>query len=286
MVRSPASRIVARGAHFQTTSCGPRSVQFACFFMGLTTYAVDVRVTSITTELVHTLSRVMANNAALDNALEEMAQNTAKQELSSLQANVPGSMWPPLAARECFLARQDRLLGTLALTSISWAAFDPKLNDGVRRHFEPGPASAQCGFVRASHCEFGAFFFTGAGGLHSVHGSGSSSLAPSWLRILGPLRSGSRAQDDERKSDDQHEVGRWHGKKSAQRREGICRTSLAWYHLPQNFALVAFTRTSCFPFLVKLLLSRTPFLKGTAGYADQHAGSSAMAGRRGWSRSV
>ena len=31
MVRSPASRIVARGAHFQTTSCGPRSVQFACF---------------------------------------------------------------------------------------------------------------------------------------------------------------------------------------------------------------------------------------------------------------
>ena len=51
-------------------------------FMGLTTYADDVRVTSITTEPVHTLSRVMANNAALDNALEEMAQNTAKQEHS------------------------------------------------------------------------------------------------------------------------------------------------------------------------------------------------------------
>ena len=33
-------------------------------FMGLTTYADDVRVTSITTEPVHTLSRVMANNAA------------------------------------------------------------------------------------------------------------------------------------------------------------------------------------------------------------------------------
>ena len=32
-------------------------------FMGLTTYADDVRVTSITTEPVHTLSRVMANNA-------------------------------------------------------------------------------------------------------------------------------------------------------------------------------------------------------------------------------
>ena len=50
--------------------------------MGLTTYADDVRVTSITTEPVHTLSRVMANNATLDNALDEMAQNTAKQEHS------------------------------------------------------------------------------------------------------------------------------------------------------------------------------------------------------------
>ena len=51
-------------------------------FMGLTTYADDVRVTSITTEPAHTLSRMMANNAALDNALDEMAQNTAKQEHS------------------------------------------------------------------------------------------------------------------------------------------------------------------------------------------------------------
>ena len=51
-------------------------------FMGLTTYADDVRVTSITTEPAHTWSRVMANSAALDNALDEMAQNTAKQEHS------------------------------------------------------------------------------------------------------------------------------------------------------------------------------------------------------------
>ena len=50
--------------------------------MGLTTYADDVRVTSFTTEPVHTLSRVTANNAVLDNALEEVAQNTAKQEHS------------------------------------------------------------------------------------------------------------------------------------------------------------------------------------------------------------
>ena len=82
MVQSPATRIVAGGAHFQATSCGPRFVQLACFFMGLTTYADDVRVTSITTDPVHTLSRVMANSAALDNAREEMAQNRAKQEHS------------------------------------------------------------------------------------------------------------------------------------------------------------------------------------------------------------
>ena len=69
--------------------------------MGLTTYEDDVRVTSITTEPVHTLSRVMANNAALDNALEEMAQNTAKQEHSvffagqrARQKMAPGSTGP------------------------------------------------------------------------------------------------------------------------------------------------------------------------------------------------
>ena len=52
--------------------------------MVLTTYADDVRVTSITTEPVHTWSRVMANCAALDTLLDEMAQtqNTAKQEHS------------------------------------------------------------------------------------------------------------------------------------------------------------------------------------------------------------
>ena len=42
----------------------------------------DERVTSIITELVHTLSRVMTSNAVLDNALDEMTQNTAKQEHS------------------------------------------------------------------------------------------------------------------------------------------------------------------------------------------------------------
>ena len=56
--------------------------------MVLSTYADDVRVTSITTEPVHTWSRVMANNAALDTALDEMAQtqNTAQQEHSVLFA--------------------------------------------------------------------------------------------------------------------------------------------------------------------------------------------------------
>ena len=71
---SSASGIAARGVDFQSTPCFLGSFQ--------ATYADDVRVTSITTEPVHTWSRVMANNAALDSALDEMAQNTAKQKHS------------------------------------------------------------------------------------------------------------------------------------------------------------------------------------------------------------
>ena len=87
----------------------------------------------------------------------------SKNTLSSSQVNVPDSTWLPLTARRCFLARQDRLLGTLVLTLTSWAVFDLNWNDGVRRHFEPGPDFAQCGFVQASHCELGAFFFQALG---------------------------------------------------------------------------------------------------------------------------
>ena len=163
-------------------------------FMGLTTYADDVRVTSITADPVHTFSRVMANNAAVDHALEKTAQKHSEARTLCLlcKPTCPAVYGLPSRHGGCFPARQDRLLGTLVLTSTSWAAFDPNVNDGVLRHFEPGPDSAQCGFVRASHCEFGAFF-PGAGGLHSENGSGSSSIAPPWLRILGTLLSGSWA---------------------------------------------------------------------------------------------
>ena len=67
-------------------------------FMGLTTYA-DVRVTSITTEQVHTWSRVMANNVALNTALDEMAQNTAKQEHSVFFAGQRARQYMALTAR-------------------------------------------------------------------------------------------------------------------------------------------------------------------------------------------
>ena len=122
---------------------------------------------------------------------------------------------------QCFLAGQDQLLGTLVLTSTLWAAFDLKSNEGVRRRCEPGPDSAQCGFGRASHCVFGAFF-PGAGGLHSVYGSGIPSLASPGPRIFGPFHLGSWAQDDERKSDNHYETGRWHRKKAHSRqKEGV-----------------------------------------------------------------
>ena len=78
--------------------------------------------------------------------------------LTSLQVNVPDSIWLPLMARGCFLARQDRWLGTLVLTSTLWAAFHLNANEGARRPSEPGPDFALCSFVQASHCVFGAFF--------------------------------------------------------------------------------------------------------------------------------
>ena len=82
----------------------------------------------------------------------------SKNILSSLQVNVPDRKWLPLTARVCFLARQDRWLDTLVLTSTLWAAFDVNSNEGTRRPSEPGPDFAQFGFGQASHCGFGAFF--------------------------------------------------------------------------------------------------------------------------------
>ena len=169
----------------------------------------------------------------------------SKNTLSSLQANVPDNIRPPLTARGCFLARQDRLLGTLALTSTSWAAFDPNLNDGVRRHFEPGPDFAQCGFVRASHCEFGAFFFRAL--VVSILFFGLEALrlrSPDYEYldrfVLGLGRKMMRGKATiSTKLEDGTE-------KSAQWTEGRCGTSLAWYHLTRNFALVAFNGARTF----------------------------------------
>ena len=171
------------------------------FFMGLTTYADDVPVTSITTEPVHTWSRVMSNNAALDTALDEMAQNTAKQEHSVFFTGQRARQYMAfLNGKGRLPGSQDRWLGTLVLTSTLWAAFDLNSKEGARRPSEPGPDFAQCGFVQASHCVFGAFF-PGAGGFNSVYGSGIPSLAIPGLRIFGPFYLGSWAKDDERKND-------------------------------------------------------------------------------------
>ena len=144
-------------------------------FMVLKTYEDDVRVTSITTEPVHTWSRVMANNAALDNALSVFfAGQRARQYMAALNSKgvLPGS--------------QVRWRGTLVLTSTLWAAFDLNSNEGARRPSELGPDFARCGFVQASHCVFDAFS-PGAGGFNSVYGSGIPSLAIPGLRIFGVL---------------------------------------------------------------------------------------------------
>ena len=154
--------------------------------MGLTTYADDVRVTSITTEPVHTLSRVTANNAALDNALEEMAQNTAKQEHSVFFAGQ--------RARQhmAFLNGTGVLPGSTGPVA---RYLGPHLDimGSIRPELERRRAAAFRTWTRFCPVWL-APFFPGVGGIHSVHKSGSSSFAPSWLRTLGPFRSWSRAK--------------------------------------------------------------------------------------------
>ena len=207
---------------------------------------------SITTETVHTWSRVIANNAALDTALDEMAQNTAKQNiLSSLQVHVPDSFWLPFMARSCFLARQDRWLGTLVLTSTLWAAFDLNSGDGARRPSEPEPDFARCGFVQASHCEFGAFF-------------SRRWWSPFCIRVWNPF-----ACDYEYL--DRFVFGRkmkiWDFLGLVPAATELHARRLQWY---QNLMRIRPTRTSCFPSLEKLLLSRTSFLMRVAEYATHH----------------
>ena len=90
-------------------------------------------------------------------------------------------------------------------------------------------------------------------------------------------------------------------KKSAQSTEGRCGTSLAWSHLPRNFALVAFNGTRTlfmkdptahqnvlFSFFGEASFESEAIFdeKGRIRESACGGGGSAMAGRRGWSRSV
>ena len=148
--------------------------------MGLITYADDVRVTSITTEPVHTWSRVMANNAALDNALDEMAQNTAKQEHSVFFAGQRAMQY--MAA----LYGKGVLPGSTGLVA---RYFGPHLDimGSIRPELERRRAAAFRTWTRFRPVWFRAgiplrvrrLLFPGAGGFNSVHGSGISSLATS-----------------------------------------------------------------------------------------------------------
>ena len=135
-------------------------------------------------------------------------------------------------------------------------------------------------------------FFPGAGGFNSVDGSGITSFAIPGPQIFGPFHLGSWAQDDERKSDNYYETGRWHRKKAHSRqKEGvgfpgpgtICHGTA---RSSPSIVPESHEGTSCFPSLEKLLLSRTPFLMRMANTRITMWRGSAMAGRRGWSWSV
>ena len=208
-------------------------------FMGLTTYADDVRVTSITAESVHTLSRVMANNAALDNALEEMAQNTAKQEHSVFFAGqharqymaspngtglLPGSPGP--VAR--YLGPHLDTMGSVrpeierrrAAAFRAWTRFRPVwFRAGVplrvrRLFFQALVVSIPYTGLEALRLRLPDYEYLD----RFVLGLGRKMMRGK-ATISTKLENGME--------------------KSAQSTAGMCGTSLAWYHLPRNFALVS-----------------------------------------------
>ena len=98
--------------------------------MGLTTYADYVRVTSITTEPVHTM---------LPWTLRWMKWHKtqrSKNILSSLQVNVPDSTWLPLTARGSFW--HDRIGGSVPWSSPRHYGFNSVFGSGIPSLAIPG----------------------------------------------------------------------------------------------------------------------------------------------------
>ena len=192
------------------------------------------------------------------------------------------------------------MLGTLAFASTSWAAFDPNLNEGVPRHFEPGRNSAQCGFVRASHCEFGAFFprrwwapicirvwklFVCASPDYEYLDRFVLGLGRKMMKGKATISTKLEDGTEKKRTVDRRKV--WDFLGLVPSVNGTSSSSPSMVPEPYERPYDPPERL-VFLFWLKLLLSRIPFLVRTAGYANQHCmrRSSAMAGRRGWSRSV
>ena len=98
----------------------------------LTTCAGDVRATSIITEPCHSLTRVTDNNTALDDALLDMAQNTALQEHSVFFAGQHAGQ------RMAFLPQRYRVLpGSIALVGYLGPHFD--IMGSIRPELERRP---------------------------------------------------------------------------------------------------------------------------------------------------
>ena len=158
----------------------------------------------------------------------------SKNTLFSSQANVPDSMWLPLTARRCFLARQDQLRGTLVLTSTLGsirAQLERRRAAAFRTWTRFRPVWFRAGVpLRVRRVLFQALvvsiLFSGLEALRLRH--------PDYEYldrfVLGLGRKMTRGKATAQK-------------KSAQSTEGRCGISLAWYRLSPNFTLVAFNGT-------------------------------------------
>ena len=174
-------------------------------------------------EPVHTWSRVMANNAALDNALDEMALNTAKQEHSVFFAGQRARQYmAALNGKGVFLGSTGPVPRYLGPHLDIMGSIRPELERRRAAAFRTWTRFRPVWFRAGIPLRVRRLFFPGAGGFNSVYGSGIPSPAIPGLRIFGPFHLVSWAQDDERKSDNNYETGRWHRKKAHSRqKEGV-----------------------------------------------------------------
>ena len=245
----------------------------------------------------------MANNAALDNALDEVAQNTAKQEHSVFFAGQRARQYMAALNGKEVLPWLDRIG-----CSVPWSSLD--IMGSIRPELERRRAAAFRTWTRFRPVWFRAgfplrvrrLFFQALVVSILYTGLEALRLRPPGYQYLDRFVLGLQRQMMRGKATINTKLEDGTEKKAHSRQKegvglpwpgtifhGTSRSSLPMVPEPYERPYGPPERLVFFFFLVKLVSSGMPFLTRVAGYAIQHVGrgeGSAMAGRCGWSRSV